>query len=256
MGTENVVVFEEVNKTQAQQQLMRMLCMLFNMKPEDLSLLGERICALEKINTRCEQIARLVNKACCVGNVQYSQLTLDEFSDKSKVAVSEVVKDFGPGFVNSYPVAPGSSIRLTHMARPGFLPTHINVNLALANNGNNYLDIRVQFYVVPNNAADTTVGRPIGNAFEGSDFLENDGRRIVVPFPTYRNEPIIIGSSERLAVTLTHAGAVNAINSASVSVHYDNLAFFAGCCSNCGRGESCSCPTKSSTAKQLPAPLS
>lgn len=252
MSAENVVVFEEVNKVQAQQQLMRMLCMMMGMKPEELAQLGQRICALEKLNTRCDQISRLVNKSCCVGNVQYSQITLDEYSDKSKISLSQVVKDFGNGFVNTFPVNPGSSIRLTHEARPGYLPTHINLSVAMANNGNNYLDLRVQFYVVPNNTTDTTLGRPVGNAFEGNDFLEMDGRRIIVPFPTYRNEPIIIGSAERLAATITHRGNVNALLSASLSVQYDNMAFFAGCCANCGRGEACSCSTGASP-KQPPA---
>ena len=247
---ENVVVFEEVSKSSAQQQLLRMLCQILQVKPEELAQIGQRLCAVERLQARCDQVSRLVSKACCVGNVQYSQLTLDGYSDKSKVPISEVTKDFGPGFVNSYPVAPGSSIRLTHPARPGYLPDQITLSLALANNGNNYMDIRVQLYVVPNNGSSSDPGKPIGDALEGSDFLELDGRRIVVRFPTYRGEPIIIGSSERLAATITHAGAVNAINSASLAVHYDNAAFFAGCCANCGRGESCSCSTQ--PPKQLP----
>jgi hypothetical protein len=247
---ENVVIFEEVNKSNAQQQLMRLLCQLLQVKPEELAQIGQRLCAVEKLQAQCNQVTRLVGKTCCVGNVQYSQLTLDGYSDKDKVSLSEVVKDFGPDFVNSFPVAPGKSIRLTHEARPGYLPDRITLSLALANNANNYMDIRVQLYVVPNNGSSTDPGKPIGSVLEGSDFLELNGQRIVVNFPTYRGEPIIIGSSERLAATITHRGGVNAINSASLAVFYDNTAFFAGCCANCGRGESCSCSVQ--PPKQLP----
>lgn len=244
---ENIVVMDEANKAQA--QLLRMLCSLFRMSPDELSRLGERLCALEGVDARCDQIARLVNKTCCVGQVMFSQLTLDDQSDKNKTSMSEIVKDFGPDFVNSYAIPPGKSMRLTHAARPGFMPSTISLDVSLANNGNNYLDIRVQFYVVPANGA-SALGKPIGPVYEGFEFLEKDGRLKQVRFPTYRNEPIIIGSAERLAATITHSGGVNAINSASLSVYYDNQAFYAGCCSSCGRGETCSCSAR--PPKQLP----
>lgn len=242
MNEAEVVVLEDRAKA-AEAQLLRMLCNLLQMTPEDLMRLKERVCAVPKLEAQCQQVQRLVGKACCVGNVQYSQISLDEYSDKSTIAFDEVVKDMGPDFVNSLPMAPGKAIRLTHAARPGFAPTQISLDASFANGGTNYLDLKIQFYLVP--ASNPNVlGKPIGQEMEGSDFLSKNGTQTMRPFPTYRNEPIIVGSAERLAVVIRHRGAANNLDSLSIKVHHDNRAWFVGCCAECGRGESCACWTR------------
>ena len=76
-------------------------------------------CKASELEKRCDNIWAVARRACCPGNLLYSQITLDEFSDNRQVNLDTPVEDFGPGYVNQFPVAPGQAIRLEHDPRPG-----------------------------------------------------------------------------------------------------------------------------------------
>ena len=110
------------------------------------------------------------------------------------------------------------------------MPEKIALDMSLAGNATNYLDIRVQFYIVPADDANSLLGR--------------DGSQIHLAFPTWRDQQIIIGSLEQLAATVTHGGAANNLDSMFLRVYHDNNAWFSACCSDCKSGKSCSCSAK------------
>lgn len=187
--------------------------------------------------SRCDSLEMLCQLLLCPGNILYSQKTLNETASKSIVKVNEIVQNFGPGFVNAYPVAPGQKIRLVHKPRPGFTPTKIRIDMNLAGGANNYSDFTIQFYVVPG-GVNSGLGYELGNEYDGNSFLNKDGSQIEVDFPTFNGHPIDIGSLETLAVVITHNGPANNLDSAHVNVHYDNRAFYEHCKRRCGCSES------------------
>lgn len=239
----------------SEEQMVARLCALLGLSVRDLQALrtlDSRMCNVERrcesmsgYDQRCRQIFGLMSRTCCPGNVLFSQPTLDGFSDDSKIEVTQIVKDFAPGFANSFPVSPGQSIRLTHLARPGYVPEKIALDMSLAGNATNYLDIRVQFYIVPADDANSpALGKKIGPEYRGNEFLGRDGSQIHLAFPMWRDQQIIIGSLEQLAATVTHGGAANNLDSMFLRVYHDNNAWFSACCSDCKSGKSCSCSAK------------
>ncbi|MBK8259947.1 MAG: hypothetical protein IPK80_01250 [Nannocystis sp.] len=182
---------------------------------------------------RCEATERLCQAYMCPGNVNFSQRTLDEYSNRSLVKLKEPVTGLGGDFVNAFPVPPGKKIRLTHPARPGFTPTRMRVDMNIAGGGNNYSDFTLQFYLVPG-GVNSDQGLEVGNSNDGNMFLNKDGSQLEVQFPQYRGNPLDIGSLEKLAVVITNNGAVNNLDSAHVNVWYDNDQFFELCKARCG----------------------
>ena len=136
----------------------------------------------------------------------------------------------GVGAGEHVDVAPGQKIRLYHVARPGYTPNKMMIDFNLANNGNNYLDLSVQWFLVSN---ETDIGRDLGSVYSGNDFVQKDGTQIHIPFPTYRGKVVDVGSLERLAVEISHKGAVNALNSARVRLFYDHSNFYELCKRRC-----------------------
>jgi len=169
----------------------------------------------------------------CPGNVNYSQRTLDEYSDDNQVNLANVVTGLGGDYLNAYPLTPAKLIRLTHLARPGYTPTKIAIDFNIAGGGNNYLDFVLQFYLVPGGTPNN-LGLPIGPEFRGNQFLNKDGTQIHVDYPEYRNSPLDIGSLETLALVIRNNGAANNLDSAFVTVYYDNKAFYQACKKKCG----------------------
>jgi hypothetical protein len=112
---------------------------------------------------RCEATERLCQAYMCPGNVNFSQRTLDEYSNRSLVKLKEPVTGLGGDFVNAFPVPPGKKIRLTHPARPGFTPTRMRVDMNIAGGGNNYSDFTLQFYLVPG-GVNSEQGLEVGNS--------------------------------------------------------------------------------------------
>jgi hypothetical protein len=105
--------------------------------------------------------------------------------------------------------------------------------LNIAGGGNNYLDFTLQFYLVPGGVS-TGLGLEVGPQMRGNQFLNKDGTQIHVPFPEYRNAPIDVGSLETLALVIKNNGAANNLDSAFVTIYYDNKLFYALCKKRCG----------------------
>lgn len=230
---------------EALQRLRRLAC-----TPGAIDLLMASIDNLDKFNGICgrltgscdkidtlEKTIQAVEKLCqhlmCPGNTNYSQVTLDKQSNESQVNLDQIVKGMGGNFVDQFSVGPGKSIRLTHNARPGYTPEKIAIDLNLANNGNNYLDIVLQFRLVPIGTP-TALGTEVGSLMRGNQFLNKDGTQIHVKFPEHRGCPINIGSLESLVLDVTHSGQSNNIDSTFVTVYYNNRAFYEMCKRSCG----------------------
>jgi hypothetical protein len=184
---------------------------------------------------RCDGVDQLIQSYLCPGNVNFSQRTLDEYSDNAQVNLEEIVKDLGGDFVNTFAVPPGKMIRLTHKTRPGYTPTKMAIDLNIAGGGNNYLDFTLQFFLVPGGTA-SAQGLEIGSQMRGNQFLNKDGTQIHVPFPEYRGAPIDVGSLETLALVIKNGGAANNLDSAFITIYYDNKLFYQLCKKRCGCG--------------------
>ncbi|MEZ4429257.1 MAG: hypothetical protein R3A51_16410 [Nannocystaceae bacterium] len=180
----------------------------------------------EQMKKRCLSIESLVKSTCCPAQNVFGTATIDEYSHNTHVNLESIVADFDSNFVNVYPVPPGQAIRLEHQARPGFFPTTVEIDLDLANNGTNYLDIEIQFYIGPGGKEK---GKAIGDKFKGSQFMDKDGRKKEVQFPKWRGKHLDVGSVEKISVELRHKGIANNLISANVFVHHDADCYYKMC---------------------------
>jgi hypothetical protein len=148
------------------------------------------------ISQRCDATDMFMQGYVCPGQVNYSQRTLDEYSDDAQVNLEDIVTGLGGDFVNAFPVPPGKMIRLTHKSRPGYTPTKIAIDMNFAGGANNYLDFTLQFYLFPGGVS-TGLGLEVGSQMRGNQFLNKDGTQIHVPFPEYRNARSTSAASRR-----------------------------------------------------------
>jgi len=231
------------------QELVAMLCAVLGLAPDELAALartGDRCTKLEtecdrlraklaegcsgdcstKVSERCDNIWNVARRACCPGNLLYSRITLDEFSDNRQVSLGTIVQNFGAGFVNAFPVAPGEAIRLEQPARPGYHPDKIAIDFSLAGGASNYLDIEIAFFLGPGG---TTKGKQIGPVWTGNEFLNKDGTQIWIDMPKYRGMIVEVGSIEKMAVEIRHTGGANNLISTKVRLPYDEEAWYKHC---------------------------
>ncbi|MBL9105649.1 MAG: hypothetical protein JNL82_32235 [Myxococcales bacterium] len=188
---------------------------------------------------QCQVLMMLVRRICCTAHINFSDITIDELSDDSQVALAKIVTGLGDPYVDAFPVGPGKTIRLIQDERPGWGPTEIRIDLNLANQAVNYLDYQVQFYLGPGEGQ----GKKIGPLYTGNQFLHKDGKQMQVKFPTYKNQPIVIGSLEKLAVEITNKGIAGNLDSAQVILPYDNQRFYEMCAAMCRPGATPGCTT-------------
>ncbi|GEM_PF-2562877 len=181
-------------------------------------------CDTTKVQKRCDDIWAVARRACCPGNILHSQFTLDQLSDEHKVKLSEIVEM--TGFESAFPLEAGKAIRLEQLVRPGYIPEKIVVDLTFDNKGTNYADIEITFWLGPGGS---TRGTRIGPTWDGSEFLETDGSKLEVRFPTYRGQPHEVGAMERLAVEIRHTGNTNKLISAKVRLPVDDEHWFEQC---------------------------
>jgi len=170
----------------------------------------------------------VAQRACCPGNLLYSRSTLDVFSRERHTNIDIPVEDFGPGYVDAFPVAPGQTLRLEQSPRPGYLPEKIAIDFSLANNGTNYLDLEVSFWLGPGGKSR---GEQIGPKWTGNEFLNKDGSQILVDMPKYRGLTVEVGAIERMAVEIRHTGNTNNLISAKVRLPFDEERWYASCAS-------------------------
>ena len=197
------------------------------------------------LKQRCDYLESLCELTMCPGEKLYSQRTLDEYSDDGKVTLNQVVQDVGPGFVNAFPVPPGQSIRLTHRPRPGYLPHKIGIDANFAGGANNYLDLDIQFYLIPGGVS-SGFGLEVGSLMTGNEFLNKDGTQIRIPWFEYRGCPMDVGSLEFLAVNIKNNSAASNLESVQVNIYYNNRLFYELCKKRCGCAPTTStgaCPT-------------
>jgi hypothetical protein len=168
----------------------------------------------------------LFRRANCPANVLYSDVTVAEYSGNNQVELTEVVKGLGGDYVDAVPLPPGKLIRLEHLARPGYRPHKIAIDMSLANGGDNYLDFEIQLILIPGGQDG---GKPYGPKYRGNQFLNKNGTQIHVPFPPYLGRQLTIGSMERLAVVVKHTGGVNNLNSIYVTLYHDADCAYQAC---------------------------
>lgn len=229
-------------KKSRHEQLMAM-CYLAECEPEDFRSLRRYRHKLEELEKRCRELEHLLehkNSSCsceskcdglwrfitecyCPANQPFSRMTIDNFSSINLIELNQVVE--GDGFENGFPVTPGQKIKLTHPGElPGFIPHTIHVDLNLANGGTNYLEIKLEFFLI---------GGPeptkLGVTFRGNEFLNKDGGQIAVPFPTYKGHFIEVGFAQKLEVVISHTGLENNLTSAMVRVRHNVKEWYKRC---------------------------
>ncbi|MBK8260015.1 MAG: hypothetical protein IPK80_01605 [Nannocystis sp.] len=121
----------------------------------------------------------------------YSQIPINENSHKDQVNIVTPVTGRGDPYVDDFPIAPKKKIHLVEEDGPGSSPVDITVALNLANNGTNFLDIVVRFYV---STKPTGPGTQVGSEYRGFQFFSNDGLVTPIKFPLYQNSPVTVGS--------------------------------------------------------------
>ena len=184
----------------------------------------------ERLTRRCDTLEAMQRLLCCPGQLLYSPLSIDEGSNQNQIDLEAIEQGLGEPYVDTWPLPPQKKIRLQTLARPGFMPEKIAIDLAFANNGDNYLDLRIQFFLTP--GGNSRMGKPYGPRYRGNQFLNKDGSQIHIPFPPYRDRPLTIGTLERLAVEIEHTGPNN-LNSAYVTVYHDAQRFYQLCRESC-----------------------
>lgn len=175
---------------------------------------------------QCEVLMKLVKHVSCSANINFSKITIDEYSDDSQVNLEHIVTGLGDPYVDTFPVQNGKKIRLQHAKRPGWTPVDIRIDLNLTGIAANYLDFTIQFYL---GGTGQELGKPIGPLYKGNQFLNKDGTQIKIPFPTYKADPIDVGSLERLSVEISSKSGGANLESAQVVIPYDNNRFYKMC---------------------------
>lgn len=221
LGTERAEIMRRLCAL-AGVDLMEMQRCLLNYQSE-CSHLRKRCCDMEAKYKTLEDLLRAAN---CPENVLYSQATTAQYSNNNQVEIGTVVKGLGGDYVDAVPVPPGKMIRLEQIPRPGYRPTTIALDVSMANNGVNYLDLQIQFFIIPGGQEG---GMPHGPKYRGNQFLNKNGTQIHLPFPPYQGEVLTIGSMERVAVEIKHGGQNNNIDSIYVTLYHDADCAYKAC---------------------------
>ena len=216
-----------------EEETLLRLCRVLRISPEDLAMLrlfGKRCDAIERdcrsLGQRCGAIEGVLDQTCCPANMNYSQPTIDKFSHKTQVNITNVVTGLGGDYVDTMPLNPGKRIRLIQEQRPGYSPVNVTVALNLANQGTNYLDLEVTFWVTTDPQIQ---GEQLGSEYRGFQFFTNEGVPTPIPFPTYKNMAVTIGTMNYLAIEIAHKGAANNLVSAFVAVQVNSQGWYAAC---------------------------
>ena len=213
--------------------MMRRICECLQISLEDWALLRTLARRVDTVEGRCASVVNscastenILRIACCPANMPFGQLTIDKYSHQNQANIITPVVGLGGDYVDAMPVTPGKKIRLIQTKRPGYSPTAITIALNLANNGTNYLDIAVSFFVTTDPQEQ---GEMVGSEYRGFQFFNNEGIPTPIKFPLYKNMPVLVGTNEYLVVELHHQGAANNLVSAFAAAHVNNEGWFAAC---------------------------
>jgi hypothetical protein len=158
--------------------------------------------------------------------MNFSAVTINKYSHQNQVNVNTPVTGLGPPYNDTFPVNPGTKIRLIQETRPGYSPKKMTIALNLANAGTNYLDLAITFYITTDPKQQ---GEQIGSEYRGFQFFNLEGQPTPLDFPTYQQNPLTIGTHEWLVVEIAHQGAANNLVSAFVAAHVNAEGWFAAC---------------------------
>lgn len=214
-------------------ELMRRLCECLGITPEEWALMrqvarqvGSLSTQCRTVTQRCATLEHIQKQSCCPANMNYSAVTINKYSHQNQVNIDTVVTGLGAPYVDGYPVNPGSKIRLIQEARPGYSPKKMTVALNLANQGTNFMDLEVSFYITTDPKQQ---GEKIGSDYRGFQFFNNEGQPTPLDFPTYQQNPLTIGTREWLVVEIAHKGPANNLISAFVAAYVNAEGWFAAC---------------------------
>jgi len=183
---------------------------------------GELRSQCREMEKRYKTVEDLLRAANCPTNVLFSQVTVADMSADNQVRLENIIKGLGGDYVDTFPVPPGKMIRLEHATRPGYQPRVISMDMNIANNGNNYLDFDIGFYILPGGQPG---GKLFGPRYRGNQFREKDGTALKQKFPLYQNQQLVVGSLERFAVEFKNGGPNNLESVHVVFYHDANCAF-------------------------------
>lgn len=202
--------------------LLEMQRCLMNYEAE-CGRLRKRCCDMEARYKTLEDLLRAAN---CPTNVLYSEVTTAAYSDDNQIELTSVVKGLAGDYVDAVPVPPGKMIRFEQIARPGYRPKIIALDVSMANGGVNYLDLEIQLFIIPGGQEG---GKPHGPKFRGNQFLNKNGTQIHIPFPQFQGKPLTVGSLERLAIEIRHGGGQNNVDSIYATIYHDADCAFDAC---------------------------
>lgn len=212
---------------------MRMVCSYLRITPEEWALIRQAARQVGSLNTQCRTVTQrcatlehIQKQSCCPANMNYSAVTINKYSHQNQVNVNTIVTGLGAPYVDTYPVNPGSRIRLIQEARPGYSPKKMTVAFNLANQGTNFSDLEVSFYITTDPKQQ---GEKIGSDYRGFQFFNNQGQPTPIDFPTYQQNPLTIGTHEWLVVEIAHQGPANNLVSAFVAAYVNAEGWFAAC---------------------------
>lgn len=228
----------------------RLLCYTLGCEEQDLDRLVIACREYEGLKKRCAELETLVvqrENSCgckedkdklnalwrycithfCPGNIPFSRVTIDDFSQVDKIELNKVLEE--DGFENALPITPSQKIKYTHHGRLGFTPKRIRIDMQLANGGTNYLDIYFKFFLTPGEPGNEDQRKQIGTTYRGNEFLNKDGTQIELPWPKYRGEFIEVGFAQVVEVEIHHRGSSNNLESVMVRLKHDNEEWYELC---------------------------
>ena len=133
------------------------------------------------------------------------------------------------------PVVPGASVTLAQDVKPPWPTGCYNLRFRLANNGDNFEDIQIEWFL-DDELLDTK--------HYGSEIYNNDGTVIgdgLLPIPLAMGQHCCVGGNNRLRARIRHTGNNNQIENIRLFVHHGKGI---QCCSSCSMGRSCDCGGK------------
>jgi hypothetical protein len=158
-------------------------------------------------------------------NLLYAPITTHRFYRSGRTEIDQVLE-------GQIPVAPGSSVLLAQAAHPPWPTGCYSLRLRLANGGNNYEDVRIEWFL----------DHEILDTFHtAAELYNHDGTLIgkgELPVPLAAGQHCCVGGNNRLRVRIRHTGNANQIEAIRLFVHHGKAV---ACCSTCAMGRACDC---------------
>lgn len=168
----------------------------------------------------------IVPKGC--QGLDWAPITTHRFYRSGRTQLDQILE-------GQVPVAPGASVLLAQSPHPPWPTGCYVLRYRLANNGNNHLDVRIEWFIDD---------EPLDTVHTGAEIYNFDGTVIgtgELPIPMAGGEHCCVGGNNRLKVRIRHTGNANQIESIWLFVHHGKAV---SCCSMCSMGRTCNCGGK------------